>query len=110
MNELVRFEAGPGEWLVVETSGDDVGVERVARRDGAGVISASTRLQDAVAQVKPAIATVLATLRDLAPDQHEVEFGIKLSAEAGAVIARTAVEGHFTVKMSWRRTPGAGEG
>jgi hypothetical protein len=102
VSELVRFDAGNGEWLLVETDDDAVGLDRVGRRDADGVVSASTRLEEAVAQVKPAIRSVLATLRELEPDQHEIEFGIKLSAEAGVVIAKTAVEGHFTVKMSWR--------
>jgi hypothetical protein len=39
----------------------------------------------------------------LRPDGIEVEFGVKLNAEAGAVIAKSAVEGHFTVKLSWDR-------
>ena len=55
MGELVRFEVGPGESVVVETDLDAVGVERVARRDADGVVSASARLPEAVAQVKPAI-------------------------------------------------------
>jgi Trypsin-co-occurring domain 1 len=39
----------------------------------------------------------------LAPDEHEIEFGIKLNAEAGVVVAKSAVEGHFSVKLLWRR-------
>jgi Trypsin-co-occurring domain 1 len=30
-----------------------------------------------------------------------VEFGIKLAGEAGALIAKTSAEGHFTVRLSW---------
>lgn len=108
MGELVRFETGQGEWLLVETDEHALGTERVGRRDADGVVSASARLEDALAQVKPAIRSVLDTLRELGPDQHEVEFGIKLNAEAGVVVAKTAVEGHFTVKMGWRGTGSAG--
>ena len=38
--------------------------------------------------------------------QVEIEFGVKLSAEAGALIARTAADAHLTVKLTW--SPGAG--
>lgn len=107
VGELVRFETGQGDWLLVETNDHDTGVDRIGRRDDNGVVSAATRLEEAVAQVRPAIRTVLDTLRELGPDQHEIEFGIKLSAEVGVVIAKTAMEGHFTVKMTWRGTPGA---
>lgn len=108
VGELVRFETGQGDWLLVETDEHEAGVDRIGRRDADGVVSAATRLEEAVAQVRPAIRSVLDTLRELGPDQHEIEFGIKLSAEAGVVIAKTAVEGHFTVKMSWRGTGSAG--
>ncbi|MFE2032629.1 CU044_2847 family protein [Streptomyces scopuliridis] len=37
----------------------------------------------------------------LKPDGVELEFGVKLMAEAGAVIAKTSAEGHMTVKLSW---------
>lgn len=102
MSELVRFETGQGNWLLVEMDDEAVGVDRVARREPDGVIVASSRLEEAVAQIKPAIRSVLATLRELAPDEHEIEFGIKLTAEAGVVVAKTAMEGHFTVRMGWR--------
>lgn len=35
------------------------------------------------------------------PDEVEVEFGITLDAEAGALIARTSVEAALTVKVKW---------
>jgi hypothetical protein len=36
-----------------------------------------------------------------------VEFGIRLNAAAGAVIARTQAEGHLQVKLTWT-SPGPG--
>jgi hypothetical protein len=42
----------------------------------------------------------------LAPDTKEVEFGIKLTAEAGALISKVAGEGHFTVRLAWSGTSG----
>ena len=33
-----------------------------------------------------------------------MEFGIKLAGEAGAMIAKTSAEGHFTVRLSWSPT------
>lgn len=37
----------------------------------------------------------------LRPDSVEIEFGVKLTAEAGALIAKSSVEGHLVVKLSW---------
>ena len=38
-----------------------------------------------------------------APDEVELKFGIKLDAEAGAIIARTGIQGQFEVKLKWCR-------
>ena len=37
------------------------------------------------------------------PSQIEVEFGIKLDAETGALIAKTGVEAGLKVKLTWER-------
>ncbi len=37
------------------------------------------------------------------PSEVEVEFGIKLDAESGALIAKTGAEASLTVKMVWKR-------
>ena len=36
--------------------------------------------------------------------EREIEFGVKLNAAAGAVIAKTSAEGHLTVKLTWSRS------
>lgn len=35
------------------------------------------------------------------PSEIALEFGIKLDAEAGAIVAKASVEGSFVVKLSW---------
>jgi Trypsin-co-occurring domain 1 len=57
-----------------------------------------------------AMATLTVTkLQELPrrPDDLEVEFGVRLNAEAGAVIAKTQAEGHLKVELAWRATTGA---
>lgn len=48
---------------------------------------------------------LLEEVRSLAesPDEVGVEFGIKLSGTAGAIIASTAIEAHFKVTLNWKR-------
>jgi hypothetical protein len=60
--------------------------------------------EEALERVRPAVGRVLETLQELRPGAIEVEFGLKLSGQAGAVFARVASEGHFRVKATW---PGA---
>lgn len=99
MSELVRFGTGPSA-IVVEVAENDYGVERVSRADG-GVIDAGKSLQNAISGVQPTLEEIIKTVKGVAPKQWEIEFGIKLNAEAGVVVAKTAVEGHFMIKLSW---------
>ncbi|WP_405515336.1 CU044_2847 family protein [Streptomyces canus] len=102
MAELVRFRGPDGASLLVEVDEDDTGLELIAR-DPSGVVQASRRLEDALAAVRPALRSVVESVKALAPDEYEVEFGMKLNAESGVVIAKTAVEGHFSVRIHWSR-------
>jgi len=38
----------------------------------------------------------------LAPESVSVEFGIKFSAQAGVVLAASAVEGNCKITLSWK--------
>jgi Trypsin-co-occurring domain 1 len=103
VGELVRFRSNGGSPIVVEVDEDSFGVEGIARESG-GVIEAGQRLDQALMAVGPTLQAIVTTLRGLVADEHEIEFGIKLNAEAGVVIAKTALEGHFNVKVTFRRS------
>ena len=51
--------------------------------------------------MRDAAQAALDAMSKLSPETVEVEFGIKLAGEAGALIAKTSAEGHFAVKLSW---------
>jgi NTP-dependent ternary system trypsin peptidase co-occuring protein len=106
MVQLVSFPSDAGFPLKVEVSENDYGVQRVARRDG-GIVQATQKLEDALGQAMPTLRSVVRSVQSLAPDEAEIEFGLTLTAEAGAVVAKTAVEGHFTVTLSWTRSGAA---
>lgn len=82
-----------------------------------GVRSVSLTPADLVAQSKQALDSamnaihqmaqqVTASLSNLAerPSEVEVTFGLKLNAEAGALIAKTAGEASLNVKLKWNLT------
>jgi len=106
LSELLRFGTDDGTF-VVEIADGDPGFELVAR-DGV-IADARQKLEEALLEVRRAAQSALRIFQDesLRPDEVELAFGVKLNAEAGAVIAKTAVEGHFQVKLSWQRTPDA---
>jgi hypothetical protein len=104
MGELLRFELDSGGAVLVEVADDEPGIEQAARVDDL-VVKARVSLENALDQVRAVANAAVARLRDLAeqPQQIQVEFGIRLNAEAGAVIARTQAEGHLQVTLTWTR-------
>jgi NTP-dependent ternary system trypsin peptidase co-occuring protein len=103
MDQLLQFESAGGA-VLVEVADDEPGIERAARVDEV-VVKASASLEGAMEQVRAFANATLGKVQDLAqqPEQIEVEFGIRLNAAAGAVIARTQAEGHLQIKLTWTR-------
>ena len=100
MDTVVRYQVGDNSSVLVEVDEDSYGVEAVSRNTD-GVAEAGQRLESALASVREAAQATLDTLTQLSPETVEVEFGIKLAGEAGALIAKTSAEGYFTVRLSW---------
>nr|WP_306422566.1 CU044_2847 family protein [Paenarthrobacter aurescens] len=95
----MRYEVGSGT-VLVEVDDDSYGVDHPARNEQ-GILNVDRRLEDALASVRPAAVAALESMRELAPEHMEIEFGIKLAGDAGALIAKSCPEGHFIVRMSW---------
>lgn len=99
VGDLLRFETADGWVLVEERSGDDL--EQVGLLDR--VRRARQPLDKALAQIRPAALAAFESVKDLPtpPDVIEVEIGVTLTAEAGAIIARTTAEGHVVLRLTW---------
>lgn len=114
MADLIEFPLeGGGSVMVaatrsVQTDGPSGGsVFRGGDRRDVATRSSET-MQQAIGKVKPAAAALAQAFSDLPmrPESVEVNFGIQLDAELGAVIASTAVSAHFEVRLIWSRSPG----
>ena len=70
---------------------------------GAGDESSPGEFSKALSRIRPTANELIATLRGLAqrPDEVEVEFGIKLGGQMGALIAKASTEANFIVKLKW---------
>jgi len=88
--------------LVEVPDGDAIGIERVGRV-GEVIRDASETLEQALSRIQPAAAAVLRGMRAMVtpPDKVTVEFGVKLTAEAGVVVAKAASEANFKVIVEW---------
>ncbi|MYW65515.1 hypothetical protein GTY65_15815 [Streptomyces sp. SID8379] len=106
MDGLVEFQVqgDDGTPVLFERAMEDdaaSGARLISRETGA--VRATNSFESSLASVRSAAESALRVLRDgaLRPDGVELEFGVKMSAEAGAVIAKGTAEGHLVVRLSW---------
>ncbi len=112
MKRLVEFPSDSGEVILVEV--EDVGLAGETRRGlstSAVVERAQTSFEDALEKARPIASGLIGKLRSLgdsaveSPDEVQVEFGLLLSAEAGAVLAAASATANYKVTMTWKRQP-----
>lgn len=109
MRRLVEFPSEDGQVIVVEV--EDTVTGGTARRGlspSAIIERAETSFDEAMDRARPIASGIISKLRSLSdpPDEVEVEFGLSLSAQAGAVLAAASTDAHYKVTLTWRRSPG----
>jgi hypothetical protein len=103
MADLVSFEVAPGRDVLIETDSLEEGLVPAGRGPD-GIVTAAARFSDRLDVVRDAVTEAMRTLKEgLNPDEISVSFGITFAAQAGAVIARTSLEGTLGVRMVWHR-------
>lgn len=108
MSRLARFPLKDGGSLVVEVDAVESPGSRVMRGSNAeeAVAQASNTFESALRNVRSAAEGILHQFSSLAqpPDEVTVEFGVKMSAESGAIIAKLAGEANFKINISWKKS------
>lgn len=104
LSELVEYELADGSRLLVEVDEASAGPVMRGGRGEDLVTKAEGTLEQALHRIGPATAAAFEQLRQVAnpPDEIEIEFGIKLSADLGAIVARTGGEANFQITLRWR--------
>lgn len=110
MHRLVEFPLEGGGSVVVDVDGPALAYGETVRGDvtrgRADDVVARTgeTFEAAFERIRPAATAAIGSLRTMTdrPQEVEIEFGIKLSAEIGAVIAHTAAEANFRVTLRWK--------
>lgn len=110
-SRLLPVRAGDVD-LMIETV-PAVGSESTSRLvDGAGerVLDAFDRARDAVVAIATSTAEAIDRLhgRAVHPEQVEVEFGLKFSAQGGIVVAGASGEATLVVKVTYQGPPSEG--
>jgi hypothetical protein len=102
---LLEVPLERGDAIMVEIDDADAGVVRAAR-PGEVIATATKSFEAALERLRPMAQAMVDKLGGLTERPHEigVEFGMKLSVDAGVVIARTSGEANFKVTLQWKRT------
>lgn len=91
-----------GDTVLVEVDGP-TGAVRAGAADRAAEV-ATRSLEHALDGVRHAASAAVGKFREMTPvpDEIVVTFGVKLDAQANAMIARTGAQGQFEVRATWR--------
>jgi hypothetical protein len=95
---------GDGIEVLLETDPSSSGIVRAAR-PGDVVATAAHTLDESFDHVRATAESLVGRLTRLPvqPKTIELELGVKISAEAGAIIAKTSGEGNFRLRLVWER-------
>ena len=103
MKQLAEFVVA-GEVILVEVDEPESNtIERAALPSGQMVIKAQQSFEEALDKVKPVANAIISKLKDLntPADEVEVKFGIKLTADAGAIFTSIGGEVNYEITLKW---------
>lgn len=105
MKRLIEFPLEDGGTILVEVEApEEAGMVKAGLGEGMPE-QARQSFEAALEKIRPAAQAIIAKLRALhaPPDEIEVEFGLKMSAEAGAFVAAASAEANYKVTLTWKR-------
>ena len=108
MSQVAKFPLKNGGFLAVEVDAAEAPGRVMRGSTPADVLTAaSNTFEAALENVRAAAEGILNELRSLAqpPDEVAVEFGVKMSAESGAIIAKLTGEANFKINLMWKKSP-----
>jgi hypothetical protein len=113
MKRLVEFPTEGGGVIMAEV--EDLGLGGGTTRRGLSTSSvverAQTSFEDALDTAQPVASGLISKLRSIAdpPDEVQVEFGLSLSANVGAVLVAGASAGaNYKVTLKWTKEASEG--
>jgi Trypsin-co-occurring domain 1 len=112
MSRLVTFQLDAGGSFVAEVD-DRIEADKTMRglRSPAELIQEPAKTFEAAIQhARRAAESLVDQFRSLSskPDEVSVEFGVKLSSETGAIIAKASADANFSITLTWKRAESEG--
>jgi hypothetical protein len=104
--EIAQFLLEDGTKFLVEVEEPEgVVVERVAVNTGQMVLQAKRTFEEAIDMVTPVASVLVSKLKQgmtHPANEVEVKFGLKLTAEAGAIFTSISGDVNFEVTLKWK--------
>lgn len=104
--EIAQFSLEDGTKFLVEVDEPGgVAVERVAIDTGKMVLQAKKSFEEAIEIVKPVASVLISKMKEgltTPASEVEIKFGLKLTAEAGAIIASVGGDVNFEITLKWK--------
>jgi Trypsin-co-occurring domain 1 len=102
--QLAEFSLEDGTKFLVEVEEPESSViQRVALPTGQIVAKANQSFEQSLETVKPVAASIVNKLKELSADEVEVKFGLKLTADAGAVFTTIGGEVNYEITLKWNQ-------
>ncbi len=106
---------GGDVWVEVDEPGPEGSVGSV----GVGPVGIADHVRQTVTEVERWVEQdlqrtlrhqaeiVLGAVQELPdpPTELEISFGLKITAEGNVVVSKAGLEGHYSIKLVWKRTP-----
>jgi hypothetical protein len=107
MKRFIEYKMANGETITAEVDEPEpLGVEPVSLRDWVKPKPAQVTFEEALDKVTPSTAAVINKLSSIGLKHIEVEFGLKMNATAGVVIASAGVEANYKITLTWEKASG----
>ncbi|MFI5551703.1 CU044_2847 family protein [Streptomyces sp. NPDC051738] len=103
-NRLLPVRVGEVELLVETVAVPGSEPTSRVREAGRQVVDSFDHARDAVVEIATSTAQAVGRLREraAAPEQVEVEFGLKFSAQGNVIVAGASAEASLLVRMTYR--------
>ncbi|MEJ2853734.1 MULTISPECIES: CU044_2847 family protein [unclassified Saccharothrix] len=106
MAEYIAIRTDDGAFVPFEVDEEYDGPVRAGRKLNEALEAVDDTLEagvDNARRLARAVAQKIGNMPDFRPDKVMVEVGLKVTAEAGVVIAKSGVEAHVKITAEWQR-------
>jgi hypothetical protein len=113
VSKYLEFPLEGGGSILIEAADEPSRTSAGFLRDGdthAGADKAQQSFDASVESVRRSASLLVSKLRELTPDELQVNFNLKASGEMGGLtVGKAGADANYTVMLKWQKTPAKDE-